>query len=453
MSVFPSRRLPAGADRGGPVASVPASFRSGSRCRRRRNQLSGISRLGSAPHLRVTRPLPGLSRRAPESGSRQHAWTVPQRTTGWNVRERNGSIPVDSSDNAARAGMPISIRPWSWDRTCCSRSCASRPQHRDRSSEPVRTVIATDFSHTKNVGWVFQPQINIDFRDTWLGRKAGPGLCSRATLRRPRYHNYFYGVRRITPRRNVRPSMPRADTPGARYSARSASASFLWVGAFAAGHAGRGGVRASPLCAAEDSFAAGSRSRGYLGNRRRWSRRKSECVCAGQLSKSLQERRQQPGTAGQDATMPQGSPDANSCGRRCVTLARPARLATNTSFYISATCTSLRVCRGLAVSTVLAPAPSCRFGVPLGRWMTACIFAASWHCSGPAGWCVSTWLRSIASRRTFDHHRAEHPCLLDAVFIISRLPQTACIMKAEYRLAFSSAGARDSRATFARRTD
>ena len=59
---------------------------------------------------------------------------------------------------------------------------------------PARTVIATDFSHTHNVGWVFPPQINIDFRDTWLGEGWNVGFATGPLYGDRRYHNYFYGV-------------------------------------------------------------------------------------------------------------------------------------------------------------------------------------------------------------------------------------------------------------------
>lgn len=86
---------------------------------------------------------------------------------------------------------------------------------------------------------------------------------------------------------------------------------------------------------------------------------------------------------------------------------------------------------GSLVSTMLHPILPGRFGVPLGRWMTGVHFR-SFLALLSASRLVRIDLTAL------DQLRGErsiiiapnHPCLLDAVFIISRLPQTACIMKA-----------------------
>src|SRR6266850_415605 len=151
------------------------------------------------------------------------------------------------------------------------------------------------------------------------------------------------------------------------------------------------------------------------------------------MSKSLQERRQQPGTAGQDATMPQGSPDREFVRSPLRYLARPARLAYEYFvlyfgyLYFGSGCAVVSL-----VSTVLHPLLPARFGVPLGRWITGVHFRGFLALLRASG-LVRIDLASL------DQLRGErsiiiapnHPCLLDAVFIISRLPQTACIMKAK----------------------
>jgi MipA family protein len=103
----------------------------------------------------------------------------------------NGSVPVNSRDNRARQGMP------DLDPTL----------EADQRSElqlrlPLRTVIASDFSTVRHVGWVFQPQLNLDILDVrgsgWnLGFLTGPVFADR------KYHRYFYGVeqRFATPER------------------------------------------------------------------------------------------------------------------------------------------------------------------------------------------------------------------------------------------------------------
>ncbi|ADE10615.1 MipA/OmpV family protein [Sideroxydans lithotrophicus] len=58
---------------------------------------------------------------------------------------------------------------------------------------PLRGVIASDFKHVQGVGWLFQPQLDVDFRDIdhsgWnIGLVGGPIFSDR------RYHQYFYDV-------------------------------------------------------------------------------------------------------------------------------------------------------------------------------------------------------------------------------------------------------------------
>ena len=172
----------------------------------------------------------------------------------------NGSIPVDSSDNAPRAGMP-DLDPTLELGPNLLFEILRKP---DRSIEiglrlPVRTVIATDFSHTRNVGWVFQPQINIDFRDTWLGEGWNLGFAAGPLYGDRRYHNYFYGVAPefATPQRpafNAAGGYAGSQVLGA-ISKRFPS---FWVGAFARWDTLAGAVfEASPLVRQKDSFAAG----------------------------------------------------------------------------------------------------------------------------------------------------------------------------------------------------
>jgi outer membrane protein len=172
----------------------------------------------------------------------------------------NGSIPVDSSDNAARTGMP-DLDPTLELGPNLLLTILRKP---DRSIEiglrlPVRTVIATDFSHTKNVGWVFQPEINIDFRDTWLGEGWNVGFAAGPLYGNRRYHDYFYGVAPAfaTPQR---PAFNAAGGYAGSQILGAISKRFpsIWVGAFARWDTLSGAVfEASPLVRQKDLFAAG----------------------------------------------------------------------------------------------------------------------------------------------------------------------------------------------------
>ena len=172
----------------------------------------------------------------------------------------NGSVPVDSSDNAARSGMPdldptLEIGP---------RLEVALLGTRDTSVQltlqlPVRTVIASDFSHTRNVGWVAQPQINADFRDTPLGEGWNLGLAAGPLFGDKRYHNYFYGVA---------PEFATPTRPAYVADSGYAGAQFLvalskrfpgfWVGGFVRFDTLKGAsFDASPLVRQKESFAAG----------------------------------------------------------------------------------------------------------------------------------------------------------------------------------------------------
>jgi len=59
---------------------------------------------------------------------------------------------------------------------------------------PLRSVIATDFSYLRDIGLIFQPQLNLDVQNVFdqtgwnLGMGSGPIFTSR------RYNQYYYGV-------------------------------------------------------------------------------------------------------------------------------------------------------------------------------------------------------------------------------------------------------------------
>jgi outer membrane protein len=170
----------------------------------------------------------------------------------------NGSIPVDSSDNAARRGMPnldptLEIGP-----NLTVMLLRSDTTHLNLRF-PVRAVIATDLSHTRDEGWVFQPQVNVDFYDRFPGPGWNFGLAAGPMFGNKRYHNYFYGV------------APQFSTPGRpAYEAGGGYAGMqwiaalskrypsYWVGGFVRADTLSGAVfEASPLVRQKDGFAVG----------------------------------------------------------------------------------------------------------------------------------------------------------------------------------------------------
>lgn len=172
----------------------------------------------------------------------------------------NGSIPVDSSDNSSRTGMPdldptVEIGPKLGIKVLRDREHGVQVG----LTLPVRTVIATDFSDSHNIGWVFEPRVDVDFKRTWLGEGWNVGLAFGPLFGDKRFHNYFYGV------------APQFATPGrAAYTVEggygglrligslSKRFSSFWVGAFLRADTLAGSViEASPLIRQKESYAAG----------------------------------------------------------------------------------------------------------------------------------------------------------------------------------------------------
>ncbi|HEX7953055.1 MAG TPA: MipA/OmpV family protein [Burkholderiales bacterium] len=170
----------------------------------------------------------------------------------------NGSIPVDSSDNSARRDMPdldptLEIGP----------NLAVTMQRSDTMHLslrfPLRAVIATNLSHARDEGWVFQPQVNVDFYDRFPGPGWNRGFAAGPLFGNKRYHNYFYGVA---------PQFATAQRPAYEARAGYAGMQFIaalskryasyWVGGFVRADTLSGAVfENSPLVRQKDSVAAG----------------------------------------------------------------------------------------------------------------------------------------------------------------------------------------------------
>jgi outer membrane protein len=172
----------------------------------------------------------------------------------------NGSVPVDSGENSARRGMPdldatLEIGPSLNIRLAQS-------ANRKTSLElrlPVRAVLASDFSHVRQVGWVFQPNLNADIQDPmgfsgWnLGVLAGPLITER------RYNRYFYAVEPAFATA-ARP----AYNPGGGYAGTQLIAALskrfgeYWIGGFIKWDTlNRAAFEDSPLVRENQSFSGG----------------------------------------------------------------------------------------------------------------------------------------------------------------------------------------------------
>jgi outer membrane scaffolding protein for murein synthesis (MipA/OmpV family) len=172
----------------------------------------------------------------------------------------NGTVPVKSSENDARRGMPdldptLEIGP-SLNITL-SRSADRKTQLELRL--PVRAVIATDFSSVDFAGWVFEPNLDLDVHDAFgnpglkFGVLAGPMFSNR------RHNEYFYAVDPAFATA-TRP----AYSPGGGYAGAQLIAALskryrnFWIGGFARWDTVRNAVfDDSPLVKTSQYFAAG----------------------------------------------------------------------------------------------------------------------------------------------------------------------------------------------------
>lgn len=106
----------------------------------------------------------------------------------------NGSLPAKSSDTVARQGMSdldwaLEIGPSLNVHLYYS---ANQKTNLDLRL-PLRSVTATDFMHTQNIGWLLQPQLALDLygirHSAWK-----IGIIGGLILTDQRYQQYFYDV-------------------------------------------------------------------------------------------------------------------------------------------------------------------------------------------------------------------------------------------------------------------
>jgi MipA family protein len=172
----------------------------------------------------------------------------------------NGTVPVKSSDNQARRGMPdldgtLEIGP----------SLNFFLLHSDDGRKaldlrlPLRAAIATDFSYMRSAGWLFQPNLNLDVHDVFgyqgwnLGLLGGPIFADR------RYNQRLYAVD---------PAFATTDrpaySPGGGYAGAQLIAALskryprFWIGGYVKRDTLSGAVFAdSPLVREKQNFTAG----------------------------------------------------------------------------------------------------------------------------------------------------------------------------------------------------
>jgi outer membrane scaffolding protein for murein synthesis (MipA/OmpV family) len=107
----------------------------------------------------------------------------------------HGSVPVDSSKNTARSGMP-DLDPTFEIGPSLNIKLLENKQDRYKVNLvlPVRAVFSTDFSSVRREGWVVNPRLSFEKDDIIpetglkLGISAGPMFADSD------YHSYYYTV-------------------------------------------------------------------------------------------------------------------------------------------------------------------------------------------------------------------------------------------------------------------
>ena len=143
----------------------------------------------------------------------------------------NAAPPVDSEDNAARAGMP-DLDPIFELGPSLKLKLGNDRGARTRLLLPVRAVIATDFRHARQAGYVFTPTLNVDFPRT--GGRGNVGVSAGLVFASRENNAYFYGV---TPA-HATPARPayeaRAGYAGVQFTlSANRRLGRLWLGGFA----------------------------------------------------------------------------------------------------------------------------------------------------------------------------------------------------------------------------
>ncbi|MHB9100539.1 MAG: MipA/OmpV family protein [Sulfuricella sp.] len=169
----------------------------------------------------------------------------------------NGSVPVKSADNRARQGMPDLDPTLEVGPSLNLFLLHSEPKKTHLELRlPVRPAIDIN---AKYLGYVFQPQLNLDVRD--LGGNAGwnLGLAAGPIFADQRYHQHFYGVDSAYATASRPAYTARGGYAGSQFiSALSKRFPRYWVGGFVKWDTLHGAVfEDSPLVKRKQNFTAG----------------------------------------------------------------------------------------------------------------------------------------------------------------------------------------------------
>lgn len=176
----------------------------------------------------------------------------------------NGNVPVKSSRDEARNGMPdldpvaeigpgLKYTAWKSD----------NPRRELTLRLPARAAfaVATNFSHVHFIGWVFQPGIGMDWYNLNLAGSPGwnTGVIASVIANTRHYNQYYYSVQPAF----ATPERAAYDAPGGSAGEQltftlSKRFTRFWMGAFARYDSVRGGsFTASPLVRTRQNIEGG----------------------------------------------------------------------------------------------------------------------------------------------------------------------------------------------------
>ncbi len=222
--------------------------------------LSAPAYRGSSERSDYLVPVPYVTYRSPRvrvdrDGARGILYGNPDLELGFSL---GLSLPVDSADNSARAGMPdldpaLELGP-SLDLTL-SRGTGYTLE----LQLPVRASVAVDDGATRQIGWVFNPALRFD--QTLPGARARVTCRLGAQFGDDAYHDYFYGVaeRFVTAERRAYGGEAGFGGYSASVAVRTERPSRWWFGVFARYDDVREAVfRRSDLADSGHGFALGA---------------------------------------------------------------------------------------------------------------------------------------------------------------------------------------------------
>ncbi len=106
-----------------------------------------------------------------------------------------GQVPVNSSDNDARRGMPDLDPTFEVGPSLTITLLNNRQDHYTLNlTVPVRAVFSTDFTSVRREGWVFSPRLVFQKNDVIPATGLNLGISTGPIFADSTYHRYYYSV-------------------------------------------------------------------------------------------------------------------------------------------------------------------------------------------------------------------------------------------------------------------